>query len=160
MINVKASVPKWSSYNEYRHNAIINNFFAYMVTLSRQCCRVPTYFVNWVKSLFVIVYFALLANCMHKNNLFIINLITCIVVKFCPLQSGSYLPKAISSSLNYFLFFLFYWVFSYSALQYWELGLESGRTRTLATLCCMLSSCFIIGEHAGLLVWLSTAELS
>ena len=54
-----------------------------------------------MKSLFVIVYFALLANCMHKNNLFIINLITCIVVKFCPLHSGSFLSKAISSSLNY-----------------------------------------------------------
>ena len=42
---VKALMSKWSIYTEYRHNAININFFfpsENLVTLSRQCCRVPS----------------------------------------------------------------------------------------------------------------------
>ena len=96
-----------------------------------------------MKSLFVIVYFALLANCMHKNNLFIINLITCIVVKFCLLQSGSYLPKAISSSLNYFLFFLYFIGFFHIVhynIENWVWNLAGLELSPLCAACCRLVS--------------------
>ena len=43
------------------------------------------YSMNWEKSFHVIVYFALLASSMPRNNTFIINLITFIIVKICTL---------------------------------------------------------------------------
>ena len=92
------------------------------------------YSMNWEKSFHVIVYFALLASSMPRNNTFIINLLTFIIVKICTLFQFQWQSAFWVSIIKIILFIFFVCNMS----SYKNLNFPVARKRcinTVQTLC-------------------------